>query len=686
MALLISGVGRSGTTTLYQILGKGLLAKHDKARCVYEPYLWNIPEIESTAKTKNLPFNVEHVGLFNTYVHCNTPLFLSGKHELHDGWLNRIFQPENPEISTSPNNVMVKAIRGSGRLESALTRFKNLKVIIITRNVIDTVNSGLGLFSFFGDEFHPSDKTRFVQEVNQLFNAEIDINTIKNEIEWSVLWWHYFTEANLRALANFPNRVILVPYEKYLKSKNEVMKTIFDFAGIENSFIDQTLFETSAGPRTKVSYLTTQNIQHMYHELIWYSDKIAEATNFRINTNNFMQQLIYNYEKRKFVKSLCLSEKTDLTAVQWRIKLQKLLNDDLLSNQKNNTQKNNKESYTGMRAITEFGDNNDTLLHSRKKIKNTHKKKTNTRSIGVLITCYNNQDTITEAIYSVLSQSRKPDLVLIADDCSTDDSSIEINKIAARHSNVKVVQRSENVGIAANRDLAIRSMDTDYITTLDGDDFYLPGKIELENNALDGATDKVAFSNIALLSNEKNFIQDTSPYEYTSKDEMLLMLISRSVPVPRDMMFSKTLFEKTEGFDVGMDIYEDWSLKMRLVNISNNSGWIHSGGVGTVYDRRNPGLSGKSPIDHAYGQLLVLARNADMLQNYPKTIIAGLKTCSKHLNHKTGERFNKFINYAKNPNDIKYLVSKLTAFWSEATFKNDTEYKYKHIWNFSSIK
>lgn len=687
MALLISGIGRSGTTTLYQILGKGLLSKYGNARCVYEPYLWNIPEVECTAKVKGQPFNVGQLGLFNAYAHCNTPLFLSGRYELHDAWLNRVFRPINPGTSAAPNNVMAKIIRGSGRLEAALTMFNNLKVVLVTRNVVDTVNSGLGLFSFFGDEFHPSDKGRFVQEVNHIFNAEIDISTIENELQWSVLWWHYFTEASLRTCVNFPNRVMLVPYEKYLNNKLEVMKTIFEFAGIENSFIDHNLFEVGAGPQTKVSYLTTQNIEQMNDELVWYFKELIEISNFSINAFDFRRKLISKYTNRRFVNSLCLSEKTDLTAVQWRNKLlQKQMEYEVLANKHNNIEKCNKKTYTGMRAMTEFGDNSDALMRCRME-KHAHSKtKRVSRSIGVLITCYNNQNTIAEAIYSVLSQSRKPDLVVIADDCSTDGSMIEINKIVARHKNIKVIQRSENVGVAANRDLAIRAMETDYITTLDGDDLFFPEKIELESNALGGAIDKVAFSNIAVLGAKDHFIQDTTPYTYKNKEEMLYMLTSRSAPVPRDMMFSKALFEKAEGFDVGLDIYEDWSFKMRLINISKNLGWVHSGGKGTLYNRRNPGLSGEKPINHAYGQLLALSRNSDMLQNYPKALIAGLKNCSNHLNGNIKDRFINFINQIDSSNSIENLVSRLSAFWAEGTFKNDTEYKYQHIRRLTSIK
>ena len=61
MAILISGIGRSGTTTMYQVIGKGMIGQFKNAKCVYEPYLWNIPEVESTAVVKGQPFDVGQV-------------------------------------------------------------------------------------------------------------------------------------------------------------------------------------------------------------------------------------------------------------------------------------------------------------------------------------------------------------------------------------------------------------------------------------------------------------------------------------------------------------------------------------------------------------------------------------------------------------------------------------------------
>lgn len=671
MAVLISGIGRSGTTTLYQILGKGFIGQFKNARCVYEPDLWDIPQAESTATVKGQPFNVGQVGLFNVQVHCKTPLFLTGRHMLFDAWLRRVYGTVPLSERSAPENVLVKVIRGSGRLEAALDYFQNLKVIIVTRNVVDTVNSGLGLFSFFGDEFHPSDKTRFVKEVNEHFGARLDSTLFKDELQWSVLWWHYFTEASIRTKEKFPERVMLLPYEIYMENQQEWMEKIFDFAGIDREFIDRTLFEQSAGPRTSVAYLNGRDVEQMSDEILWYFDRLKNHATFTSTAAKFRQDIIAKYSKREFVKSLLLTEKTDLTAVQWRIKLKGVLEKQQKAQESKPQVQNQQQPYTLSRALVDFGGEmcgaQSQTVPSNGKQPAARKKR---RTLGVLVAAYNNENTIAETIYSVLAQSRRPELIVVADDCSTDSTVAIVKEIAGSHNEIHLIARPANVGVAANRDLAIRQMDTDYISTLDGDDLYMPGKLEREYLALEGALDRVAFSDIAVVSQKERFVQDTTKYANKSVGQMLTMLAGRSAPVPRDMMFSKALFEKAEGYDVGMDIYEDWAFKMRLMAVSSDNSWVHSNGLGTVYDRRSPGLSGKAPVVHAHGQLLAVARNSALFKKNPDALYGALNIIAEYLDGVRKKRLDEVITCQE---DIEILINMLDKFWSEAAFFSSVE-------------
>jgi glycosyltransferase involved in cell wall biosynthesis len=309
--------------------------------------------------------------------------------------------------------------------------------------------------------------------------------------------------------------------------------------------------------------------------------------------------------------------------------------------------------------------------------------------LGVLITCYNNEYTIKNAIESVIDQSKTPDLILISDDCSTDGSIDAVKKIIGeeKNKNIQLIERAENVGVSKNRDLAIREMDVDYISTLDGDDLFYPGKLEAEYHALEDGKCAVSFSDIIILGEKDNILIPTKAYNLIPKDKMLTMVCGREAPVPRDMMFSKRLFLKAKGFDQDMEIYEDWAFKMRLIGaLDEGEQWIHSGVIGTVYDRRNPGLSGKKAIFHAYGQLLALARNASLLSNNNEALSAGLITVAQSLESNTKNRLLKFASSVKSKKDNSTVVKKLDVIWRERRQKLLGKEINELIWYLSNNK
>ena len=168
MKILISGIGRSGTTTIFNVLGDALLKFRDDAETIYEPYLWNIREAYKTATVKGQPFDNNQINTFGVYTHTHTPIFLDEPTGLHDLWLKQNFTG----LRSGDYNRLVKVIRGAGRLEATIKSMPDVKVILVTRNPVDTINSGLGLFTFFGEEFHPSDRQRFLTEVNNKWGTD----------------------------------------------------------------------------------------------------------------------------------------------------------------------------------------------------------------------------------------------------------------------------------------------------------------------------------------------------------------------------------------------------------------------------------------------------------------------------------------------------------------------------------
>lgn len=97
--------------------------------------------------------------------------------------------------------------------------------------------------------------------------------------------------------------------------------------------------------------------------------------------------------------------------------------------------------------------------------------------VAVIIPVYNHARFIGEALESVLSQTRKPDRVIVIDDGSKDDSLAVMEPFKAR--GVEVRGR-ENRGAhnTINELVQIAAEDCDWISILNSDDRYLPRRFE----------------------------------------------------------------------------------------------------------------------------------------------------------------------------------------------------------------
>lgn len=118
--------------------------------------------------------------------------------------------------------------------------------------------------------------------------------------------------------------------------------------------------------------------------------------------------------------------------------------------------------------------------------------------ISVIITSYNQEGYLREAIESALDQSVAAFEIIVADDHSTKDGSVEtIREYEARYPGViRGLFQEENVGIPRNRNSALRMIKADYVAILDGDDRLLPGFIERHGAALSANPQaQVSYSN-----------------------------------------------------------------------------------------------------------------------------------------------------------------------------------------------
>jgi glycosyltransferase involved in cell wall biosynthesis len=190
--------------------------------------------------------------------------------------------------------------------------------------------------------------------------------------------------------------------------------------------------------------------------------------------------------------------------------------------------------------------------------------------ISVFITSYNQKAYLIEAIESVLNQTLKPFEIIIVDDCSTDGSQQVIERYAqANPELIRPFYHEQNLGIAKNKAFAQRQVRGDWLTYLDGDDRFLPQKLELEwETLLKHPEAKVVYSNFYLIDAEgKKLHLWTDGVEAPSGYIFPQTFARTFTPYYSDFRNELIAYEclKEAGFyDKERVTHEDWDLKIRL--------------------------------------------------------------------------------------------------------------------------
>lgn len=99
--------------------------------------------------------------------------------------------------------------------------------------------------------------------------------------------------------------------------------------------------------------------------------------------------------------------------------------------------------------------------------------------ISICVVTYNQERYIEDCLASVIAQEVDAELeILVGDDCSVDNTRQIISRFAMRYPElVKPIYHEKNIGPSHNYQCLIKQGDGDFIAHLDGDDFWLPGKL-----------------------------------------------------------------------------------------------------------------------------------------------------------------------------------------------------------------
>jgi len=188
--------------------------------------------------------------------------------------------------------------------------------------------------------------------------------------------------------------------------------------------------------------------------------------------------------------------------------------------------------------------------------------------ISVVMSSFNDEDTITAAINSILSQTENRFEFLIIDDNSNDNSYEILLKFARSDQRIVLLPRfSSNVGLAKCLNFAISKCNTQFIARMDADDISHPKRLHEEFNFLKSHPEiDVVGSNAILIDKQGSSIGVTNlPTTHSDIEKSIF----RQCPfVHPSVMFRLSFIENAGFYDPSLKKKQDYDLWFRTYKFS----------------------------------------------------------------------------------------------------------------------
>lgn len=182
-------------------------------------------------------------------------------------------------------------------------------------------------------------------------------------------------------------------------------------------------------------------------------------------------------------------------------------------------------------------------------------------SIAVVIPAFNRPKLLLRAIHSVLEQELAADEFVVVDDGSTEDSS-EVRRLLEQERGTWI-ERPCNGGPAAARNEGVQATSSTWISFLDSDDEWLPGKLQAQ----------VSFHHdhpeMPISHVEEQWVRSgklvLKPAHWKAGGgDLFESSLQRCSIGPSCVMLSRDLWNECGGFDERFRVCEDYELWLRI--------------------------------------------------------------------------------------------------------------------------
>jgi len=189
--------------------------------------------------------------------------------------------------------------------------------------------------------------------------------------------------------------------------------------------------------------------------------------------------------------------------------------------------------------------------------------------ISVYITSYNQKEYLVGAVESVLKQTMTPSQIVLVDDCSTDGSRELIEGYASRYGDlITPIYHAQNQGVARSRTDGVEAATGDYVSHVDGDDRFLPTKLEKEAELLRQNRDaQISFSDYYYVTADGTRTGSWAESQKPPVGDVFSRTFCRDFPkrgLFRNELTERDAWKQIGYYDPNLSLYEDYEMLIRL--------------------------------------------------------------------------------------------------------------------------
>lgn len=189
-------------------------------------------------------------------------------------------------------------------------------------------------------------------------------------------------------------------------------------------------------------------------------------------------------------------------------------------------------------------------------------------SVSICIPTYNQAAYVEQAVRSAAQQSYPPVEIIIADDCSTDNTLEVLQKLAKELTLIKILKQPHNKGITKNTNECLKAASGDFIIRLDSDDFLSKDyTYKLVETLVQNPEAAYAHAGVQEIDQNGNYLKKrllARKTGYQSSDKALREAVTGYRVAANILMFRRTALEFVGFMTSAINFAEDYHLSASL--------------------------------------------------------------------------------------------------------------------------